>query len=124
MGDLVGKKVLVVDDEDYLTAIWKEIFRLIDIEVLTAASGKEGISVLKESHVELVITDLRMRGSDGFDLLNYIKNEAEGDITTIVCSGFYNERSDELSLHNIKRFIPKPFNVKEELAFMQNVLSD
>ena len=76
MNDRPRKTVLVVDDEEYLTGIWQEILKMIDTDCVTADSGDSAISVLKDRDVDLIITDLRMRGSDGFVLLRYLKNEA------------------------------------------------
>ena len=116
------KKVLVVDDEEYLTGIWQEVLKLIDTDTITAHSGEHAISVLKEHSVDMVITDLRMRGSDGFALLEYLTHSATEKIPTLVCSGFYNESSEELSALHITRVIPKPFDVRKELSYLKELL--
>ena len=116
------KTVLVVDDEKYLTGIWQEILKMIDTDCVTADSGESAIAVLKDREVDLIITDLRMRGSDGFVLLRYLKNEAPIKIPAAVCSGFYNESSEELLSHDVVRVIAKPFDVRQELDFLKAFL--
>ncbi|MCP4197621.1 MAG: response regulator [Proteobacteria bacterium] len=122
MNDRPRKTVLVVDDENYLTGIWQEILKMIDTDCVMADSGDSAISVLKDRNVDLIITDLRMRGSDGFVLLRYLKNEAPTKIPAAVCSGFYNENSEELLSHDVVRVISKPFDVREELDFLKTFL--
>lgn len=122
MDAAVSKTVLVVDDEDYLADIWREILRIIGVNVITANSGEHAVSCLQENTVDMVITDLRMRGSDGFVLLEYLKNETSGEIPTVVCSGFYNECSEELSSLDVARIIPKPFDVRKELDYLKGLL--
>ena len=122
MNDCTRKTVLVVDDEEYLTGIWQEVLKMIDTDCLTAKSGERAISVLKENDVDLIITDLRMRGSDGFVLLRYLQNEAPTKIPAVICSGFYNEKSEELLSHDVLRVISKPFDVRLELEFLKEFL--
>ena len=116
------KRVLVVDDEKYLTDVWEQVLMLIDADIIVAHSGEHAISVLKENKVDMVITDLRMSGSDGFVLLEYLANSAPEKIPTLVCSGFYNETSGELSKFHITRVIPKPFDVRAELSHIKELL--
>ena len=116
------KTVLVVDDEDYLRDIWQEVLKLIDTDTISAESGEHAISILKENEIDMVITDLRMQGSNAFVLLDYLKNDTPEKIPTLICSGFYNECSDELSSFDITRVIPKPFNVREELSLLRDLL--
>ena len=68
-----GKTILLVDDEE---AILRSLsLHLTDngFDVLTAASGKEAILRLKEKHYDLVLTDLRMQGLNGIDVLREAK---------------------------------------------------
>jgi CheY-like chemotaxis protein len=117
------KKVLVVDDEDYLTDIWREVLKIIDTDVIVAHSGEHAITTLQENTVDMIITDLRMRGSDGFALLEYLTNEVDKKIPTVVCSGFYNESSEELSSFDVTRVMPKPFDVRKELTVLKEILN-
>ena len=66
------KTVLVVDDDegmrDTLTAILKR-----DHLVLTAATGEEGLAVLKREDVDLMLLDVRLPGINGLELLSIVK---------------------------------------------------
>lgn len=68
------QRVLVVDDEDVITwAISHGLTRPGEIEVETAASGEEALEVMKAASFDLVITDIRMKGMTGFELLGHIR---------------------------------------------------
>lgn len=61
----------VDDDEDILKSIQKTLSKL-DIEVLTASSGKEGLAVLKAREVDVVISDMRMPEMSGSEFLKEV----------------------------------------------------
>ncbi|AKT41895.1 sigma-54-dependent transcriptional regulator [Chondromyces crocatus] len=63
------KQILVVDDEANLRRVLAAQLSRDGYEVHTAEDGEEGIAFLKEHHIDLVLTDLRMPKVDGMDLL-------------------------------------------------------
>ncbi|MCJ7813033.1 response regulator [bacterium] len=69
------KRILIVDDEEDLTwSISKRIAKDRNIlEVICANSGNRALKMLSEFKVDLIITDLRMPGIHGLQLLNEIK---------------------------------------------------
>ena len=66
------KTVLIVDDDegmrDTLTAILKR-----DYLVLTAATGEEGLAVLKREEIDLMLLDVRLPGMNGLELLRIVR---------------------------------------------------
>ncbi len=78
--------VLVVDDEPDMLSSWKRFLgRSYGVE--TAQNGNEGLSKFEALQPDLVITDLRMPGMDGFTLLQEIKNK-QADALVIVLTGY------------------------------------
>ena len=69
------KRMLIVDDEETLTYSLYQSFILAkhDYEVVTASSGEEATTKLKEKNYNLVITDISMPGMSGLELLTNIK---------------------------------------------------
>ena len=63
------KQILVVDDEPNLRRVLSAQLQRDGYEVLTAEDGEQALEVLREHHVDLVITDLRMPRLDGMELL-------------------------------------------------------
>ena len=57
--------ILVIDDEKNIRSGLEANFEMEDYNVKTAASGKEGLALLRKGDIDLVITDLRMDGMTG-----------------------------------------------------------
>src|SRR3989304_8629681 len=71
------KKVLIVDDEETLTwSMAKSLSKDNDkFEVIIANNGREAITLLKKSEIDIVISDIRMPDINGLDLLVKIRKE-------------------------------------------------
>jgi two-component system response regulator AtoC len=63
------KQVLIVDDEPNLRKILSAQLTRDGYDVLTAEDGEQGLHLLREHHIDLVITDLKMPKVDGMTLL-------------------------------------------------------
>jgi DNA-binding response OmpR family regulator len=74
------KKILIVEDDKFLSDIYKEKFEGFKYNVLISENGKEALKVLKKEDVDLILLDLVMPKMTGFNFLEVIrkKNIAEG----------------------------------------------
>ncbi|MDP3297979.1 MAG: sigma-54 dependent transcriptional regulator [Thermodesulfovibrionia bacterium] len=80
--------ILVVDDEPLQRGILKTILDSEGYETYTAASGKEALAIAKKIHPEIILTDLKMEGMDGIELLEAIPKEPfEPSIIIITAHG-------------------------------------
>ena len=80
--------ILVVDDEHLQRGILKTILDSEGYETYTAASGKEALAIARKIHPEIVLTDLKMEGMDGIELLEAIPKEPfEPSIIIITAHG-------------------------------------
>lgn len=68
-------KVLVIDDEEDIRIVLKEVFTRAGFDVRVASSGDEGLNMLREQGADLVITDIIMPGSDGVETAYDIRME-------------------------------------------------
>src|SRR5437867_7222442 len=64
------ERILIVDDEENLVALFKRILQKEGYEVQCASSGEEALDKLETEWFDLVITDLKMPGMDGLELLS------------------------------------------------------
>lgn len=105
-------KVLYVDDEESNLRIFKDTFRR-DFIVITAKSAFEALDFLAREMVDVVITDQRMPGMTGVELLGEInKNFSEIPPQRLILSG-YSEDEDIKKAFNeykLRKFIPKPWD--------------
>ena len=81
------KKILIVDDEPGIISVVKEDLELDNYEVETASSGNEALEILRREHFDFIISDVRMPGGDGKDLILGLK-EMKRDIPILFMSGF------------------------------------
>ncbi len=80
--------ILVVDDEPLQRDILKTILDSEGYETHTAASGKEALSMLETIHPDVILSDLRMEGMDGLDLIEAIPRKPfEPSIIIITAHG-------------------------------------
>lgn len=81
------KRILVVDDEAVVRKSFQRIFAGTDIEVATAPSGNLALDALHEEVYDLVLTDLKMPGMDGIEVLKAIR-VLQPEIPVILVTGY------------------------------------
>ena len=106
-------RILVVDDEMIVCESCKRILEEEGYEVETALSGKEAFEKMKANPFDIVITDLKMPGIDGMEVLRTFRKEYPDSII-IMITGF---STVETAVEAIKLgafdYIPKPFTPDE-----------
>jgi DNA-binding NtrC family response regulator len=69
----MSRKILIVDDEPHIRTALAKLLAQAGHAAETAESGEQAIGLLQDSPVDLVITDLKMVGGDGMDVLRAVK---------------------------------------------------
>jgi len=73
-----GLKILVVDDSKFMRRIIRNHLKMMHLEnVVEAAEGREALSLLKRENVDLILSDISMRGMNGIELLKAVRADAE-----------------------------------------------
>ena len=111
------KNVLLVDDDHEMLIALKEGFQKYkdSFSILMAADGLKAVESLKTSAISLVVTDLKMPGMDGFELLALIM-EHYPDIPVIIITGYSTPEMEHLAREGgAVGYIAKPFLI-ENLA--------
>ena len=109
------KRVLVVDDE---AALVRSIAAYLgsfgdDIEILTATSGEEGLRLLWEHPVDVLLTDVSMPGLDGISLVREAAKLRPG-LRIIVMTAFGTPELEALAIREgAMRFVDKPVDLEE-----------
>lgn len=119
----MGKKdfnILYVDDEEQNLISMKATFRN-DYKVFTAKSGKEGLAVMKENDIHMVITDQRMPGMTGVEFLEVIVPEYP-DTIRILLTGFSDIEAiiGAINSGRVFRYITKPWDENELRMTFEN----
>jgi DNA-binding NtrC family response regulator len=79
-------QTLIIDDEEFVRLIVEQALREEGCEVRTVGSGQQGLDCLRAASFDCVITDLRMPGIDGREVLRWVK-EHQPDVDVIVLTG-------------------------------------
>jgi DNA-binding NtrC family response regulator len=116
-------KILVIDDELSQREILADILHDAGYEVLLAANGEEGISLLNRRDIYLILTDLKMPGMDGIEVLRRTL-DFNSDIQVILMTAFGSIPSAVSAIKNgAYDYLTKPFK-KDDLLRIINRASD
>lgn len=120
-GTFVGRSVLVVDDEPSICKALVRLLRRDGYQVLTADSGERALDLLALHHVQVVISDQRMPGMSGTELLDKVKS-LYPDTIRVILSGYtdLNVITESVNRGAVFRFLTKPWNDDDLRAQIRN----
>ncbi len=118
------KKILVVDDHFEMLEFLRSMLELSnqDFEVLAVPSAEEGLMELRRVHFDLVITDVRLPGMSGFDLVRRTKS-IKSDIPIIMITAYSSAQGQQEAAElGVLRYFPKPLDTDEMLSAVHQAL--
>ena len=120
------KRILVVDDEVKLAFLLKQSLLNLgpEYEIETANSGVEALRIMEEDPCDLVITDFRMRGMGGLELMRSIKSESPETLLILMTAYGSPEIVAEAKRLKAYRYITKPFPIEEFQSMVKEALVD
>jgi len=110
---LSQKRVLVVDDDASLRRVTEVQLQQGGYHVLTAACGREALELLQKGPVELVVTDLKMPGMSGLDLLKRIRADYPEIVVILVTAFGTIETAVEAMRAGAYDYVTKPVHIDE-----------
>lgn len=115
-------KILIVDDEKHLREMLAILLKREGYEVYQAADGKDGVAVARDVGPDLIISDIRMPGLSGIDLLRCLRAE-DNDVAVIMVTAFSStEEAVEAMKLGAYDYITKPFKNDEIRLVVKNAL--
>ena len=116
--------VLIIDDEENIRNGLAANFELEDYEVKTAANGKDGLDLVAKGDIDLVITDLRMDGISGEEVVKRVTTETPG-IPVIVLTGHGSiDAAVEAMKSGAYDFLTKPLNLDQLNLIVKRALEN
>jgi signal transduction histidine kinase len=105
--------ILVVDDEPDVVASVRDLLRL-DYRVLGATSSQEGLNLLRENEVHVILTDQRMPGTSGVEFLGQARGQYPEAIRLLI-TGYADIKAviDAINRGSVFRYISKPWDPDE-----------
>ncbi|SFF83289.1 Response regulator c-di-GMP phosphodiesterase, RpfG family, contains REC and HD-GYP domains [Duganella sp. CF458] len=115
--------ILCVDDEPNILSSLRRLFRGKGYEVLTAISGAQGLDLLEQQPVDLVISDMRMPEMDGARFLAQVR-ERWPNTVRLLLTGYSDVQSiqDAINCGEIYRYITKPWDDNDILLIVRHAL--
>jgi len=116
-------RILIVDDEPKVAFFFQKHLEMMEYAALAVNSGDAALQELRQHHYDLMITDLRMPGMDGLELLRHVRSISPQTQTILVTAYGTDEVWHEAERLQIFRALSKPFKMPELLAVVREALS-
>jgi len=114
--------ILIIDDEEVIVERMKRFLRKENYNVFGAYSGKQGLDIIENQKIDVVVTDINMPGMDGIEVLKRAKNFYT-DIEVIMVTGY---RDEELSIKSLRSgafdYITKPINLDQLIYAVERAI--
>ncbi|MFB2967541.1 response regulator [Aerosakkonema sp. BLCC-F183] len=117
-------RILVVDDNPDLRSYVSRVLQASGFEVLTARDGAEGFGVAKANHPDLIVTDLMMPMVSGLEMIRMIREQQDLKGTPIILLTAKVDEDTRIEGTELGAdiYLAKPFNDRELLAAVRNLL--
>lgn len=119
------RQVLVIDDDTLQLGVIKEMLERNGVACKTCNHAKEVVLALRQQPVDLVLTDIQMPGTNGFDLLKLLRSSHIGNSRTVPVMAMTargDRGTSDFAEAGFAGCISKPFSIKELLSFISSVI--
>ncbi|HSI49021.1 MAG TPA: HD domain-containing phosphohydrolase [Ideonella sp.] len=116
--------LMLVDDEASVLSALRRLFRTQGYRILQATSGADGLALLQQETVDLVISDMRMPEMDGAQFLERVRSQSPGTVRILLTG--YADISATIAAINcgeIHRYIAKPWDDQDLLLVVREALT-
>jgi two-component system response regulator CpxR len=111
----------MIDDDIELCSLMEDFFHGQSIESIFVHNSRAGLERLRNGGIDIIILDVMLPGSDGFEVLKTIRKESAVPVIMLTARGEDVDRIIGLEL-GADDYLPKPFNARELLARIRAVL--
>lgn len=108
-----GKTLLIVDDEPDLRGPLVTEFESLGCRVFEAANGRQAFEIIRREKIDAVVSDIRMPGGDGVELLRNIKTLHHDFPVVMLITGFSDLSREEAYDLGAEVILAKPFNLDD-----------
>ena len=117
-------KIWIADDDEAIRIVLEEGLKSSGLEISTYADGESLIKALEDDKPDLIISDIKMPGMHGYDLLKHIKNNFE-KLPVIIMTAFTDmQAAIDAYGGGAFEYIPKPFDLEEAIAIVKKALDE
>lgn len=121
--DYSMERVLIVDDDSYLRETLEKLLDMVGIRSESAPNGQGALKKLEQKDYTIMLTDMKMPGMDGMELIRKVYKEF--DLNIIAMTG-YSEGYHYVDVINAgaSDFIKKPFGIEELEAKIRRIITE
>jgi DNA-binding NarL/FixJ family response regulator len=122
---IMAKRLLVVDDDPGLLLAVSETLRAESYDVTTARRGADALVHVAKTMPDLIISDIRMPGMDGYQLVRNLRSNARTRLVPIVFLTAKDETADRIEgfRTGVDAYLTKPFDSDELAAVVAGILN-
>ena len=122
--ELKVPKIWIADDDEAIRMVLEEGLKSAGLEIVTFADGEAFIDALGEDKPDLIISDIKMPGMHGYDLLKHIKNNYD-KLPVIIMTAFTDmQAAIDAYGGGAFEYIPKPFDLEEAIITVKKALEE
>jgi len=122
-GKVPKSRLLIVDDDEGMRENLAELFESLGYDVRIAANTPEALAALDEQDVDLLLTDYKMPGPTGVELIEAARRRRPG-LRAVLMTAFGDSFSE---IESVRRgavgYLNKPFEADEVVAFVERILA-
>jgi DNA-binding NtrC family response regulator len=117
------RRILVVDDQESMRTLLRDVLEVIGHDVTLADGGKQALSILQQSDFDLVLSDLNMPGMDGTALLKAVKSTYPG-LPVVIITGYGTFHTEKRVMkEGADGYISKPCTLAKIERTLASILS-
>jgi len=120
---LNGFNILYIEDEADLLKHTTSVLEDFTQNIFAVQTSKEALNVLKNNHIDVIISDILLKNENGIEFLRYIKDDLDIHIPTILTTAHTDTEHllDAIKL-KVENYLVKPISIKELLNSLHDVL--
>ncbi len=119
----IPRSILIVDDDEGVRENLAELFTVVGYRVVTSASAPEALESLVRERVDLLLTDYRMPGPNGVELIEAARRARPG-LRAVLMTAFGDSFTE---IESVRRgavgYLNKPFEADEVTSLVDRILS-
>ena len=118
------KVILIVDDDDDVRVLLKDVLKDDSVKLVETACGEDALQVVNRQHVDLVVTDLKMPGMPGNELLAEIRDRFPQMPVLVITGKPTLDAAVDCMKGGAIDFLTKPFDILEFRNMVRNALME
>lgn len=119
-----GRRLLIVDDDADMRLSLKLALEMAGYDAVVAADGREALALQKQHPADILITDIFMPESDGFEVIDAVRRGFPQTRIVVVSGGARLAKREYLldaALMDVDAILPKPFDVETLLKTLDSI---